>query len=126
MNFNRTAIFAVFTDADNQSASFAERLLALGIGDKATARPFAMEWASKKYRVAITQGQRGAMLPRNSAAEQAVKRVLALCFPAADAPKAKGRAAKSNHTDPVAKLFASWKKLSGAEKRRFATMQLKG
>lgn len=122
---NRTAIYAVFNDADNASASFAERLLKLGIGDRATAKPFAMEWAAKKHRVTIEQGQRGAKLPRNSAAEKAMNRVLALCFPAADMPKAKAKPAPSKQTDPVAKLFDAWTKLSAAEKRRFATLQLK-
>lgn len=120
---NRTAIYAVFNDADTTSASFTERLLALGVGNRAMAKPFAMEWAAKKYRVAIVQGQRGAMLPRNSAAEKAMNRVLSLCFPPADAPKAKR--AKAAHTDPVAKLYEAWAKLSAAEKRRFATLQLK-
>lgn len=119
---NRTAIYAVFNDADTTSASFTERLLALGIGDRATAKPFAMEWAAKKYRVAIVQGQRGAMLPRNSAAEKAMNRVLSVCFPPADAPRL---TRKTHQADRVTKLYEAWAKLSAAEKRRFATLQLK-
>lgn len=119
MSFNKQAVFAVFTDADNSSASFTERLLALGVGDRATARPLAMEWAAVKYDAKITQGQRGAMLPRNSAAEQAVKRVLAILFPNADKPKAKAKRAANNKTDAVAKLLKSYNALTGAEKRRF-------
>ena len=113
---NKTAIFAVFNDADNQSASFADRLFALGIGDRVTAKPLAMEWAANKYKVKIEQGQRGAKLPRDSAAEKAMNRVLSVCFPATDLPKAK---AKVNQTDVVAKLLSAYAKLTPAEKRSF-------
>ena len=120
---NRAAIYAVFTDADNQSASFAVRLMELGIASRAEAKPFAMEWAAKKHKVVITQGLQGAKLPRDSAAERAMNRVLSLCYPPADAPKPKKTTA--NKTDPVTKLFTQWKALTAAEKRRFTTMQLK-
>lgn len=124
-NINRTAIFAVFDLADNSSVSFAAELLKHGVGDRATAKPLAMEWAAKKYKDKITQGQRGDKLTTNGAAERAMYRVLEACFPRVDAPKAQGRR-KVNVTDPVAKLFATWSKLSAAEKKRFATLQLKG
>lgn len=114
---NKTAIFAVFTDADKSSASFAERLFALGVADRATAKPLAMEWAAKKYGVTIEQGQRGAKLPRDSAAEKAMNRVLGLCFPATDLPKA--TPAASNQQDVVAKLLKAYAKLTPAEKRKF-------
>jgi len=122
-SINRKAIYAVFTDADNQSASFATRLMELGIASRAMAKPFAMEWAAKKHKVTITQGLQGAKLPRDSAAERAMNRVLSICYPKVDAPTPKKTSA--NKVDPVAKLFAGWKALSAAEKRRFTTMQLK-
>ena len=122
-SINRKAIYAVFTDADNQSASFATRLMEYGIASRAMAKPFAMEWAAKKYGVSITQGLQGAKLPRDSAAEKAMNRVLSLCYPAVDTPKPKKTSV--NKADPVAKLFTQWKALSAAEKRRFTTMQLK-
>ena len=124
MTLNRKAIFAVFNDADTSSASFTERLLALGIASAADAKPLAMEWAAAKHNARITQGQRGATLPRNSAAERAMYRVLGVCFPKADKPKT--AKATANKTDAVAKLFKAWSALSGAEKRRFATLQLRG
>ena len=124
MNLNRKAIFAVFNDADTSSASFTERLLALGIASASDAKPLAMEWAAAKHNARITQGQRGATLPRNSAAERAMYRVLGVCFPKADKPKT--AKATANKTDAVAKLFKAWSALSGAEKRRFATLQLRG
>ena len=58
-DFINAAIFAIFTDADNSSLSFAERLLAEGIGDKATARPYAVAWAAKKHTIKTKPGQRG-------------------------------------------------------------------
>ena len=124
MTINRKAIFAVFNDADTSSASFTERLLALGIASAADAKPLAMEWAAAKHNARITQGQRGATLPRNSAAERAMYRVLGVCFPKADKPKT--AKATANKTDAVSKLFKAWSALSGAEKRRFATLQLRG
>ncbi len=107
----------VFDLADNASASFAEYMLALGLPDRTTGKPFAMRWAAKKYAAKIEQGQRGDKLPRDSAAERAMNRVLAQCFPAADQPKAKPSASKQ--TDPVAKLLSAYAKLTPAEKRSF-------
>lgn len=83
---NTKAIYDVFNDADNLSASFAERLMALGIDSRAAAKPFAMDWAAAKYNVAIVEGQRGAKLPRDSAAEKAMNRVLSVCYPSVDLP----------------------------------------
>ena len=125
-SFNRPAVFAVFNDADKSSASFAVRLMELGIASRAEAKPFAMEWAAKKHNEAIKQGQRGATFAkRDSAAERAMNRVLEVCYPKADAPKPKTSKATANKSDPVEALFKKWKALSSAEKRRFTTMQLK-
>jgi hypothetical protein len=125
-SFNRSAVFAVFNDADNESASFAVRLMELGIASRAEAKPFAMEWAAKKHGETIKQGQRGATFAkRDSAAERAMNRVLQVCYPKADAPKPKSGKAIANKTDPVEALFKKWQALSSAEKRRFTTMQLK-
>ena len=113
---NTAAIFAVFNDADKSSASFADRLLTLGVGDRATAKPLAMQWAAQKYGVAIEQGQRGDKLPRDSAAEKAMNRVLQVCFPAADAPT---KAVARNQTDPVEKMLKAYAALTPAQKRAF-------
>ena len=114
--FNNPAAFAVFDDADRGSLDFATRLLALGIGDRATAKPYAMAWAAKRYGATIEQGQRGAKLPRDSAAERAMNRVLQVCFPSADMAQ---RAAKNHKTDNVAKLLKAYSALTSAERRRF-------
>ena len=107
----------MFDLADNLSASLADYLFSLGLSDRATAKPFAMRWAAKKYGATIEQGQRGDKLPRDSAAEKAMNRALAQCFPATDLPKA--TPAASNQTDVVAKLLKAYAKLTPAEKRKF-------
>jgi hypothetical protein len=118
MTINRKAIYAVFNDADNSSASFTERLLALGLASRKDATPLAMEWAASKYRAALKHGQRGmTFVKRNTDAERAMYRVLGVCFPKADAPKSPK--ATANKTDAVAKLVAAYAKLSKAEQRRF-------
>lgn len=115
-SINKAAVFAVFSDADNSSASFADRLMALGIADRETAKPLAMEWAAKKYKAVIEEGQRGAKLPRNSDAERAMYRVLDACFPRVDTAKP---AAERSKSDPVAALVAKYAKLTAGEKRSF-------
>lgn len=114
---NQTRVFAIFDDADNSSANFTARLLAEGIASRTDAKPLAIVWASRKYPGAkVTKGNQGIKLPRNSAAERAMYRVLSVCFPKADLPKPK---ASANKTDPVARLLKSFKALTPAEKRRF-------
>jgi hypothetical protein len=117
-SFNRSAVFAVFNDADKSSASFTERLLELGIASRTDAKPLAMEWASKKYDAQIKEGQRGmTFVKRDTAAERAMNRVLGVCFPSADMPKS-GKAV-ANKVDDVAKLLKKFNELTGAQKRRF-------
>ena len=117
-SFNRPAVFAVFNDADNESASFAVRLMELGIASRAEAKPFAMEWASKKHGEAIKQGQRGATFAkRDSAAEKAMNRVLQVCYPSADKPKSGKQTA--NKTDAVEAVLKKYQALTASEKRRF-------
>ena len=120
-SFNRVAVFAVFDLADKSSASFAERLMSLGIASRAEARPHAVEWASKKYsNEPITQGQRGlTFVKRDTNAERACDRVLEVCYPKADAPKPKTAKATANKVDAVAKLLKAYTALTAVEKRRF-------
>lgn len=84
-NITLTAEVArIFDDIDNSSMSFAERLLAQGIGDRNTARPYAVLWAAKKYGEKPFEGQRGLTFKQGSAALQAVTRVLQVAFPSVD------------------------------------------
>lgn len=104
-DFINAAVFAIFTDADNASLSFAERLLAEGIGDRATARPFAVAWAAKKHGIETTNGQRGLTFKSTDkkaieAAQKAVTRVLEVCFPSVDVPSG-GKAAAKPKADAV-------------------------
>ncbi|MGL4265392.1 MAG: hypothetical protein ACRCTX_27540, partial [Afipia sp.] len=55
----KAAIFQIFSEVDSASTNFTERLLSLGVGGRATARPLALDWASGKYDVPLTPGQRG-------------------------------------------------------------------
>ena len=120
-SFNRVAVYAVFDLADKSSASFAERLMSLGIASRAEARPHAVEWASKKYsNEPIKQGQRGlTFVKRDTNAERACDRVLEVCYPKADAPKPKTAKATANKVDAVAKLLKAYTALTAVEKRRF-------
>lgn len=115
---NRKAIYAVFTDADNQSVSFASRLMELGIASRAEARPFAMEWAANKHGEQLKKGLQGTTFARrDTAAERAMNRVLSLCYPSVDKPTTKKSA--NNKTDAVKSLVTRYAKLTPAEKRRF-------
>ena len=118
MSINKSAVFAVFNAADDD-VSLADRLLTLGIGDRATARPLAIEWAAAKYKTPIIKGQRGDTLPQNSKAIQAVTRVLSVIFPSVDMPKPTTKKPTANKVDPVKSLVTRYTKLSAAEKRRF-------
>jgi len=119
MNQNKVAVFKVFSDADNSSANFTERLLELGIASRKEAKPLCMEWASVKYKEPTRMGNQGLTFKRRSTnAERAMNRVLDVCYPKADAPKpAKPKTSKK--TDPVAKLVKSYQGLTAAQKRRF-------
>lgn len=119
-SFNRTAVYAVFNEADKSSASFAVRLMELGIASRAEARPHAVEWASKKYDVKTKMGQRGlTFVKRDTDAERACDRVLEVCYPKADAPKPKTPKATANKVDAVAKVVKAYTALTAVEKRRF-------
>ena len=131
-SFNRVAVYAVFNDADNESASFAVRLMELGIASRAEAKPFAMEWAIEDTKrkaikakkpvptVKIIEGQRGLTFSvRDSAAERAMNRVLSVCYPNADAPKPKTGKATANKVDAVDAVLKKYQALTASEKRRF-------
>ena len=119
-SFNRDAVYAVFNLADKSSASFAEKLLALGIGSRTDARPLAMEWASEKYEAKLKNGQRGVtFVKRDTDAERAMNRVLQVCFPSADIAKPVSAKPTVNKVDEVAKLLKKYQALSAVEKRRF-------
>jgi hypothetical protein len=119
MNQNKVAVFKVFSDADNESANFTERLLELGIASRKEAKPLCMEWASAKHNEPTRMGNQGLTFKRRSTnAERAMNRVLSVCYPKVDAPKPT-KPKTSKKTDPVAKLVKSYQGLTAAQKRRF-------
>ena len=112
--------------ADSVSVTLASKLLALGIGDKATARPFVVYYIAEVRKGAMAlayEGQRGITFGNGNKYERQVTRILSKIFDdtQAEAPAKKG----NTQADKVAKLFAQWQSLSASEKRRFTNMQLK-
>ena len=117
-----TAMATLFADADNSTLRFAERALALGLGDRTTARPYVVQWVSDVSGVKPVEGQRGLTFAQNSAELQRVTRILGALFPSADQPS---EPARSNKQDPVASLFKRYEKLDAAQRRRFRAMLAK-
>jgi len=111
----RNQAYLIFNNVDTVSVAFAEKLLGMGV-DRVVGRVLCMEWAAEKYKVRLVTGQRGLMLPRNSAAEQAFHRVVAFVWPAVSATPKK---VKRGQTDPVAALLARYGKLTAGQKRSF-------
>ena len=118
--FKNDAVAAVF-NAIMLDVSYTEKLLDQGIGDRATARPFALTWAASKYGVKLVEGQRGLSLDQTSAkyetARKAVQRVLDVCFPDMEKPQAAPK--ESKQVDEVAKLLKSFAKLTSVQKKKF-------
>ena len=113
--------------ADNMSVSLTSKLLALGIGDKATARPFVVYYIATVRTGAmdlVKDGQRGLTFGYGNKYERQVTRILSKIF---DDTHAESKPFKKGNTnkDKVAKLFAEWQSLSASEKRRFTNLQLK-
>lgn len=91
----------------------AEVFQTLGLTTRAEARPYVLAWAAKKYGAKLEEGQRGMKLPRDSAAEKAMQRVLNTLFP--ETVPQFGR----EQADPVAKLVKAFEKLTAGQKRSF-------
>ncbi len=102
--------------ADGLSVSILEKLLPLGISDKATARPFVVYYVAEKTNTMPYEGQRGITFGYGTTEERRVTRILSKMIDATAAPKAKPVA---NKVDPVAKLIKSYGELTAAQKRRF-------
>ena len=118
------AISAIFNAADDSSTSFLERLMAQGLGDRATARPYALRWASQKYGEKIVEGQRGECLPKGSAADTAVKRVLTACYGPATglASSGKGEPTKTRVSAAERAAFKALVQACGGDEKRLAVV----
>ena len=110
---NKTQVFAVFQDADNSQAEFADRLFDLGIFDRAQATPFVIEFVEKKYNVKAKDGQRGKTFEKDTAPHASMKRILNNCFETVTKPKA-----TQNKKDPIEVLIAKIKALDVADQKR--------
>ena len=112
--------------ADSMSVTLASKLLALGIGDKSTARPFVVYYIAEVRKGAMAlayEGQRGITFGYGNKYERQVTRILSKIF---DDTQAEAPAKKtSNKPDKVTKLFTQWQSLTASEKRRFTNLQLK-
>ena len=102
--------------ADNLSVSIAEKLLPLGIADKATARPFVTYFVAEATNTMAYQGQRGMTFGYGTNEERRVTRILSKMFDDTAAPKPAGN---NNNTDPVKALVKKFGGLTAAQKRRF-------
>lgn len=105
--------YMVFNRVDATSTDYAVELAALGV-DRVVGRALALEWASEKYKVRIVAGQRGATLPRDSAAHKAWQRVVSFIWP----NEASGKRGKRNAVDEVEALIKKCLKLTAAQRRR--------
>ncbi len=103
--------------ADGLSVSILEKLLPLGICDKATARPFVVYYVAEKTKTMPYEGQRGITFGYGTNEERQVTRILSKMFDDTAAPKPKAKS--SNKTDKVAALVKKYGELTAAEKRRF-------
>ena len=101
--------------ADNLSVSIAEKLLPLGIADKATARPFVVYFVAEATETMAYAGQRGATFGYGTNEERRVTRILSKMFDDTAAPKPAG----NNNADPVKALVKKFEGLTAAQKRRF-------
>ena len=110
----RNQAYLIFNRVDDTSVDFAEKLLTLGV-DRVVGRALAMEWAAAKYKTPISMGQRGLMLPQDSAARKAMLRVIGFIWPSESAtPKKSTR----NQIDPVAALIKKISALTPQQRRR--------
>lgn len=94
---NVVAVYAIFNQAYSRAAELGAALFSEGVGDRETARPYALSWACKKYGVNPVKGQRGLTLARGTPAQKALAYVLDTCFPVT------GGKAKSGSDKPVTK-----------------------
>jgi len=111
--------------ADGMSVTLAEKLIKVGIADKATARPFVVYYLAEVRTGAMAylkDGQRGVTFGNGNKYERQVTRILSKIF---DDVQAELKSSTSNKPDKVKALFTKWQALSASEKRRFTTLQLK-
>ena len=96
---NTIAIYAIFNRAYGVAADLHAAMQEQGIGDRVTARPFAVAWAGKQHGEKPYMGKRGMTLPHGGKAYEAMEYVLSVIYPK---PGVDGKK-KSQATKPVTK-----------------------
>ena len=106
---NTIAIYAIFNRAYGVAADLHAAMQEQGIGDRVTARPFAVEWAGKQHGEKPYMGKRGLTLKHSGKADEAAKYVLSVIYPA------NGKV-KSGNDKPVTKGAKFLGKVKAAKK----------
>ena len=96
---NTIAIYAIFNRAYGVAADLHAAMQEQGIGDRTTARPFAVEWAGKVHGEKPYMGKRGITLKHGGVAYEAMEYVLSVIYPN---PGTTGKK-KSGSVKPVTK-----------------------
>lgn len=113
---NFAAACKVFAEVESKAQGWAERLAALGITG-VDVQPYVTAYVSKVTGVKAHPSQRGDSLVFKKDSPE-YNRVKYICR-VIRGPIDMGRHTKSEHTDPVAKLLASYNKLDASQKRAF-------
>jgi len=93
---NAVAVYAIFAKAYGVAVDLHEKMQEQGIGDRTTARPFAVAWAGKVHGEKPYMGQRGMTLKHGGVAYEAAEYVLSVIYPN---PGTTGKK-KSNREEP--------------------------
>lgn len=118
---------AIFDAADGAAIDWVTTLAAEGLDTRKAARPYVVIWAGAKYGSPVTEGQRGLMVPQDSAAAKAVDRVLKAVFSAEEKTEEAGavdpveaalKAAKAADA-ALAKARKAYAELTKAQQKKF-------
>ena len=116
------AIVPTLKLADIESATLLDTLLSNGVGTRKDAVPYVVFYVTQLPKVTRKpyEGQRGWTFGRGTAEQRRTDRILDNIFVDVNKDTPKPKKPKTNSkTDKVARLVASFGKLTAAEKRRF-------
>ena len=116
------AIVPTLKLADIESATLLDTLLSNGVGTRKDAVPYVVFYVTQLPKVTRKpyEGQRGWTFGRGTAEQRRTDRILDNIFVDVNKDTPKRKKPKTNSkSDKVARLVASFSKLTAAEKRRF-------